>query len=285
VAAASVGEGVNKDVSAKLAEQACGEEASRKGADVRDTKLDEEARAPLAEAKAAWEAMASLLETCSHLEYSERNTCIVAAEQWIAASEKLTVTIPAGVELVPTACGEREAVFAETQRSVAVLELVAARQMLERLRATLIPEPSPPTKATEIPSQCPWASAGRAHTTTTMGYVFINGQRYGVRGAEARSAFETILTACGGRDAIEPFQSWRKSRRRTNTVIMVYPLAFFPALAAGKHRNALLLALNASTPPPGRPATIPDVSLAKYRWLHGYNYNKVRRGGSPTNQP
>jgi hypothetical protein len=88
--------------------------------------------------------------------------------------------------------------------------------------------------------------------------------------------------ACGAKYAVDYFKKWRRSRQFTNsTVAISYPFFFIPAQAAGKNLEAFLLALNASTPPPGRPAAIPDVLLAKYSWIDGYDYSTVR-AKSPT---
>lgn len=63
--------------------------------------------------------------------------------------------------------------------------------------------------------ECPWGIADRVDVHADMTTIYVNDIPYGVRGREARTAFEDVLDACGG-DSVPAFQKWRAQRRRIN---------------------------------------------------------------------
>jgi TolA-binding protein len=121
------------DVSGKLAEKRCGEEAEREGATIRREKMASAVAKAQSNATSAWNGMLADLEACTKLDYDDRAPCIDAVENWITVASKMEVTLPAGQEMVETDCGLKQTVFDVISQKVAVDELPDAKAMLIQL--------------------------------------------------------------------------------------------------------------------------------------------------------
>ena len=123
------------DVDTRLGEQACLEAAQSAGAAARAERLAAAEEGVQAQATTAWQELVDQLDKCTQLPRAQRSPCIALAEQWLAAADRMSVSLDAGVERVQTACGEREAAFVAESRPVLARELDVARGMLARLTA------------------------------------------------------------------------------------------------------------------------------------------------------
>ena len=128
------GGGVGGNVQQMLRQKQCRTEAAVQGKGQRQAKLEplvEEARTA---ASSAWSAMQADLQSCLQLDSSQRDPCIVAVEEWIAAAEKLTVTLPSGIETIRGDCGVLEEAYTADTVKVVPAELAAAKMMRSRLK-------------------------------------------------------------------------------------------------------------------------------------------------------
>ena len=100
---------------------------------------------------------------------------------------------------------------------------------------------------------CPWS--GDVWATATMTTVTVDGETYPVQGQFARTEFHELLVACGAAEAALQFTRWRDARTVTNATaaggVVIDDRAFIGTLAAslfaGKHKRAMLRALESST--------------------------------------
>jgi TPR repeat protein len=127
--------GLQMDVSGKLAEKRCGEEAEREGATIRREKMASAVAKAQSNATSAWNGMLADLEACTKLDYDDRAPCIDAVENWITVASKMKVTLPAGSESVQTTCGSLEVVYDTLSQDVQVEEVHNAEVILSELNA------------------------------------------------------------------------------------------------------------------------------------------------------
>ena len=130
------GVGTDLDVEARLKEKACAKQAEEGGAKLRMAQLQASAEEVRDVATASWARIEGPLTRCVALSPGERTDCIQTAEQWLASAQAMTVALPAGVEMVPTDCGQREAPFPADRRSVDARELSVAKAILKQLQQT-----------------------------------------------------------------------------------------------------------------------------------------------------
>lgn len=162
VAAAASGSGfgdLNLDVSAKVRQQACDQEALRLGEATREARLRAEADRAAGEARSAWSKLSAQAKACESLDAASRLDCARTVDAYIARAEALVISLPAGIEAVTTSCGPATPAFEAEALVVAVADLAEAEAQAVRLkaprttpapvvaRASVAPRPSAPIRS------------------------------------------------------------------------------------------------------------------------------------------
>ena len=122
-------------IAAQLAAQECDEKAKTLGETARKAKLDAAQASSQSGASADWGRMKPDLQLCVKLKRAKRGPCISQVQQWLEATESMSVTLKAGTEVVQTDCGPRSPAFAAQTRSFSATEVPAAQALLVQLSA------------------------------------------------------------------------------------------------------------------------------------------------------
>lgn len=127
---------INTDVQSRLREQRCDEEAQQRSVQVREGRIDTAVLQAQTQAMEVFKRIEDDLEACTQLKRSERGECIQSLSSWMDKAKSMKVSIPAGVELVDTACGKRDAAFEAAERTVESSQVGRAQDILKRLMRT-----------------------------------------------------------------------------------------------------------------------------------------------------
>jgi TPR repeat protein len=121
-----------RNVSARLAEKRCREEADQLGREKRKQIVDVAKRGALVETAKSWKQMSAEVSRCTESESLDRVQCGVALSNWIDEVEKLEVVVPEGALAIQTSCGVRDEVFEKVGVTVSPPELEEATRWLKR---------------------------------------------------------------------------------------------------------------------------------------------------------
>jgi formylglycine-generating enzyme required for sulfatase activity len=113
--------------------QVCDDDAQSKAEAAQASRVSAAVTKAQGEASAAWRALVPDLDAC--LSRDDRQACIAAAEQFIAAGTTASVTVGESREVVTTACGDRSRVVASRTVPVSVSEVALAEAKLAALKA------------------------------------------------------------------------------------------------------------------------------------------------------
>ena len=196
------------DVESRLREQECDEAAKATGKTARASRLETAEANALDQAQQSWKTLEPELVKCTRLKRTKRNGCIDAVTQWLEVGRTMTVTVPAGVEVVQTDCGTREPAYPEATRTVTAADVPAAEAMLTQLKASAATASAKDTdedhsNGTGVDKESSRAAErlaqscdrGDADDCFHLGYMFANGDGVSKNSTRAANLYKKACTA------------------------------------------------------------------------------------------